>query len=153
MASPALIRLATPADAPALAHLNHLFNKVLLPADLLASRLADPQHVEIALVAELQQKLVGFAGLRLVPTLFYTRPHAELTELFVEEPYRKLGLGRALVQAAEQLAQQRGATFLFILTGFDNEPALALYHQLGYQDEDLALLKYFPKEAASPPTE
>lgn len=42
---------------------------------------------------------------------------------------------------AEQMAAAAGADRLYILTGFDNRPALALYHALGYVDDDLALYK------------
>lgn len=136
-----LIRVATAEDAAAIAHLNTLFNGSSEPADILASRLADPHHVEKALLAEMDGQVVGFAGLRIAPALFYPTPQAELTELFVLEAYRRQGVGRALILYAESLAQQSGAESLLILTDLSNGVAQALYHTMGYVDDALALRK------------
>jgi len=136
-----IIRLATVADAAALTRLNSLFNGSSDPAEVMAQRLADPRQVEIALVAESAGQVIGFAGLRRIPSLFYVQTFAELTELFVEEPYRRQGIGQALIAVAEQLAIQSGARELLVLTGKDNEEAQALYRSQGYveyDDEDLA---------------
>ena len=84
---------------------------------------------------------MGIANLRRLSPVFYPEPYAELTELFVEEAYRRLGVGRALVAYAEQLARQSGAGELFILTGADNLPAQAFYRALGYQADEVAFCK------------
>lgn len=139
------IRVAKIADAAALTHLNSLFNGSSEPAEVMAQRLADPRQVEIALVAESAGQVIAFAGLRLVPSLFYAEPLAELTELFVEEAYRRRGVGWALIVEAEQRAIQGGARELLILTDMDNVGAQALYHALGYEDYDLALRKTLVK--------
>lgn len=136
-----VIRVATDDDAAAVVYLNTLFNGSSEPAEKLAPRLADPQHVEKALLAEMDGQVVGFAGLRLVPALFYPTPQAELTELFVLETHRRQGVGRALVAYAESVARQNGAESLLILTDLSNSAAQTLYHALGYEDEALALRK------------
>ena len=136
-----MIRIATGGVAAAVAHLNTLFNGSSEPAEKLAPRLADPQHVEKALLAEVDGQVVGFAGLRVVPSLFYPTPQAELTELFVLETHRRQGVGRALLLYAESLARQSGAESLLILTDLSNGVAQALYHALGYEDDALALRK------------
>lgn len=128
-------------DAAALVHLNALFNEVHEDPEQLAARLTDPRRVETALLAEWEGQVVGFAGLQLVPSLFYPEPQAELTELFVIEAYRRRGVGRALITYAEQLAVQAGAKELLILTDMQNFGAQALYHTLGYKDDDLTLRK------------
>ena len=135
------LRLATPDDNRDLAHLNAEFNEVhVLPAQL-SSRLANPHRVETPIVAEVDNCIVGFASLRLVPCLFYDTPHAELTELFVQEAYRRRGIGRALIAHAERLACEGGATELLVLTSFTNHEAQSLYHAMGYEDDDLAMSK------------
>jgi GNAT superfamily N-acetyltransferase len=121
--------------------LNAAFNGSSDPAEQLALRLADPKRVETALLAEIDHQIVGFAALRLVPCILYSTPHAELTELYVEEPYRRHGVGRALIAYAEQLARSAGAQELLVQTGHDNRQALALYHAVGFEDYDLSLLK------------
>ncbi len=148
-----IIRPATVADAAALTRLNLLFNGSSNPAEVMAQRLADPRQVESAFLAEIGGEIVGFAGLRLIPSLFYPETLAELTELFVEEAYRRQGVGRALIAVVEQKAIERGARELLVLTDRDNQEAQALYYSLGYgayADEPLALHKNL---AATPTSE
>jgi GNAT superfamily N-acetyltransferase len=73
--------------------------------------------------------------------VFYATPFAELTELFVEETWRRRGAGRALVEHAERFARENGAAALLLLTGFANAEAQAFYRALGYADRDLAMEK------------
>jgi GNAT superfamily N-acetyltransferase len=47
-----------------------------------------PACAEIPIVAVIDNRVIGFAGLRIVPNIFYPGAHAEITELFVEEKYR-----------------------------------------------------------------
>jgi len=136
------IRVATSEDTPELARLNAAFNGVQEPPKLLASRLADQQCVETPIIAELNGRAVGFACLRLVPYLCDAAIYAELTELFVEEPYRLQGVGRALITHAEQLARENGAEELLVLTGLKNVQGQAFYHALGYTVCALAMRKH-----------
>ena len=137
------IRVATPEDAPELARLNAAFNDVQEPPESLAARLADPKCVETPIIAEIAGRAVGFACLRLVPSLCYDPAYAELTELFVEESYRRQGVGRALMAYAERLARESGAEELVLLTGFRNARSQAFYRALGYADWELAMRKRF----------
>jgi GNAT superfamily N-acetyltransferase len=139
--SPYLIRPAGPQDCAHLARLNTLFNGTDEPPAAYAARLADPNRVDTPLLAFLDEQAIGFACLRIVPQVLYPQPYAELTELYVEEPHRRQGAATRLLNFAEQLARQAGATELFILTGFDNHPAQQLYRRLGYAHGDLAMIK------------
>jgi cytidine deaminase len=137
-----IIRTATADDASELARLNADFNETDTPADHIASRLADPHGIETAIVAEIDGRLVGFAGLRITTSPFYREPSAELTELYVEPAYQRQGIGRALATYAEDLAHSRGVDEMMVVAGFDNPPALALYQSLGYRiASDPALFK------------
>jgi GNAT superfamily N-acetyltransferase len=135
------VRTATPADAPEIARLNRLFNGADEAPENYAHRMADPRRVDTPVLAEVGGRVIGMANLRLLPAVFYSEPYAELTELFVEEGYRRLGVGAALVTFAEQLARQGGAVEMLILTGFHNHTAQQLYRRLGYTHHDLALGK------------
>ena len=141
------LRLATPDDSRDLARLNAEFNEVhVLPAQL-SSRLANPHCVETPIVAEVDNCIVGFASLRLVPCLFYDTPHAELTELFVQEAQCRRGIGRALISHAERLVCEGGAAeLLLVLTSFTNHEAQSLYHAMGYEDDDLTRSQAFLDE-------
>jgi ribosomal protein S18 acetylase RimI-like enzyme len=135
------VRVAVAEDAPELARLNAAFNGVQEPPERLAARLADPKCVETPIIAEIEGRTVGFACLRSVPSLCYDPTYAEMTELFVEESYRRQGVGRALVTCAERLAQENGATALVLLTGLENTLGQAFYRAMGYTDWELAMRK------------
>jgi GNAT superfamily N-acetyltransferase len=141
MSNEVSIRTATSDDVHELARLNAIFNGVHEAPEQMAARLADPHRVETPIIAEMGGRLVGFAGLRLVPCVFYAAPHAELTELFVEEGYRRRGIGRGLVAYAERLAHAGGAKEMLVLTGLTNREGQALYRAMGYEEDDLAMYK------------
>lgn len=108
------IRLATAADAPALARLNAAFNGVQMSPECMAEQLTRCSGVESALIAYNDDQAIGFACLRLIPWLCYNVMYAEVTELFVVEAFRRRGVASALVARAEQLrakqAQQNCAS-------------------------------------------
>jgi GNAT superfamily N-acetyltransferase len=135
------IRPVLPGDAAAFSRLNGLFNGSSEPPEAYLPRLADPRRVDTPLLAWVVGRAVGIANLRVVPTVFYPEPYAELTELYVEDAYRRQGVGRALIGYAEDLARQSGAVELVILTDAENHPAQQLYRGLGYVDHDQALSK------------
>jgi GNAT superfamily N-acetyltransferase len=141
------IRSAHPDDATDIARLNSLFNGVETSPEQYALRLADPRRVDFPILAELDGHIVGLANLRLAPSVFYTEPYAELSELFVEEDHRRQGAGQALVRFAEHMAREAGAEELIIMTDFYNNPAQMLYLNLGYQIHDLALSKTLNPES------
>ena len=133
------IRLATSADAPALARMNEAFNGVSDTAEQIAARIVACAAIETPIVAELEGQIGGFACVRVVPCVLYAEPYAELTELYVEPAFQRRGLGRALVARAEQLARERGAAELLIMTGTGNAVAQALYRSEGYDTYAVAL--------------
>jgi ribosomal protein S18 acetylase RimI-like enzyme len=67
--------------------------------------------------------------------------YAELTDLFVAEPFRRRGVASALMALVERLAREGGATGMLLITGFDNEGAQAFYRAVGYADFALAMNK------------
>src|SRR5437016_3000665 len=122
-----ITRIATLNDAPALARLLSGLYWDPVTEEQVMKRLFAIQGLETILVAEMASRAVGFASVRLVPHLRGDDTYAELTQLFVEEGYRRRGIGRALVQRVEALVQQRGATEVLPLTGTGNHEARAFY--------------------------
>lgn len=135
------ISLATIEDAPAIAKLNLLFNEATDPTEAIATRMSDPYCVETVILAKVMDEAVGFALVRVVPSVLYSTPHAELTELYVLDEYRQRGIASELIAFAEQVAAQKGARSILVQTGDDNVPALALYKKIGYEEYDLTLKK------------
>lgn len=64
-----------------------------------------------------------------------------LYDLFVDPGVRQRGVGRALMQAAEQMARKSKASRIDLETAIDNYTAQALYESLGY-DRDVNFYKY-----------
>jgi ribosomal protein S18 acetylase RimI-like enzyme len=56
-----------------------------------------------------------------------------LEDVFVEEPARGSGLGRALVEAALERARERGCARVELDVNAANAAALALYESLGFE--------------------
>jgi ribosomal protein S18 acetylase RimI-like enzyme len=141
MESEVVISLASVVDAPAIAKLNLFFNEVEETAETIAARMSDPNCVETVILAKVADEEVGFALVRVVSSVLYAAPHAELTELYVREEYRQRGTASDLIVYAEQVAAQKGARSIFVQMGDDNEPALSLYRKNGYEEYDLVLRK------------
>ena len=66
---------------------------------------------------------------------------AYVGELVSDEAVEGQGVGKALAQACEQWAREQGYSMLSLTTGAANQRALGFYRHLGYQDEDVTLVK------------
>lgn len=68
------------------------------------------EHLSTTLMARLNTKVIGSAGLELYGTA------ALLRSVAVKQTYRGSGLGHRLTQAALDLARQQGVTHVYLLT-------------------------------------
>ncbi len=74
-------------------------------------------------------------------THFTGERQAYIGELAASESAEGQGVGKALVQACEQWARDQGYRVISLVTGAANGHALGFYHHLGYQDEDIRLIR------------
>jgi len=87
----------------------------------------------IRLVAELLGEVVGFAELITYPNLPRHRHVGEINLIAVRDDQHGKGIGRALMQAVVNLAEQwLQITKLNLLVWEDNEKAIQLYQQFGF---------------------
>lgn len=135
------VRPATPEDAPALTVLLNRFDDAGATPAQVAARMLACAHALTTSVAEVDGQLAGFACLRLVPHLQGDAPYAELTDLYVDPPYRRQGTARALMEQVEREALAAGAVEVVVITGCRNDPAQAAYRAQGYGDWALAMRK------------
>jgi ribosomal protein S18 acetylase RimI-like enzyme len=84
----------------------------------------------VALDDQGEGEVLGTVQLELIP--WPNQPHrAEVHKLIVHTSARRRGIGRALMQAAEAEARERGRTLLTLDTAAGG-PAEPLYRELGY---------------------
>jgi ribosomal protein S18 acetylase RimI-like enzyme len=135
-----VVRLASAADATAIAELLHAFNaeydepspEVALLAERLAPMLASGE-VTVVLGGSGPD---GLALLRFRPSFWSGDLDAYLEELYVVPHLRGQGLGRALMERAMDVARERGATRMDLGTSTDDTAARALYEKLGFTNDE-----------------
>jgi ribosomal protein S18 acetylase RimI-like enzyme len=138
------VREATPHDAAELARMLDLFDRQGATPEQVARRLRACRAVLTTYLGEVDRRPVGFACLRLVPHLQGDAPYAELTDIYVDAPFRRRGVARALIARVEAAARAAGADEVVLITGFDNAIAQAAYRASGFADWALAMQKRFP---------
>jgi GNAT superfamily N-acetyltransferase len=77
------------------------------------------------------EALVGFACLYFTHSSIHAQEVVLLSDLFVAPGRRGGGFGRALIEAAVDVARNRGARHLEWLTAIDNREAQRLYERVG----------------------
>jgi len=116
-----------PGDDGLVAAASHLFDGPALP-DATARFLAEPGHH--LLVAYRDERPVGF-----VSGVEVTHPDKGtemfLYELAVDEPFRRRGIGRALVEGLADVAKAAGCYGMWVITEDDNAAARATYEGTG----------------------
>ena len=119
--------MCRPGDDGLVAAASHLFDGPARP-DAVARFLAEDGHH--LLVASEDGRAVGF-----VSGVEVTQPDKGtemfLYELAVDEPFRRRGIGRALVERLAALARQAGCYGMWVVTDHDNEAARATYEGSG----------------------
>lgn len=134
------IRPAELADAAAVGQLLHDFNSEFDEPTPGPSALAD--RVRVLLDGGDTIVLLGGAGpdglavLRFRPAIWDDALECYLAELYVVPGRRGEGLGRALMEAAMEVARAQGATHMDLGTGEDDVVARALYESLGFSNRE-----------------
>jgi GNAT superfamily N-acetyltransferase len=67
--------------------------------------------------------------------------HPHIFLLYVIPEHRRRGIGKALMDYIENWAKQKGDGQIGLQVFLSNTPALNLYHQLGYQEQSLWMVK------------
>ncbi len=91
------------------------------------------------LVAEMDGQVVGFLALSFISALSGLR--ALIDDLAVDPAYRRQGIGAALVEAAIQRADRRGATHLLVDTSRGDPAARDFYQVCGFEAGGIAPLR------------
>jgi len=130
------VRTASGADAEAIGRLLHDFNTEFEDRTPGPEAIAD--RVRGLLVGEDFEVLLGGRGpdglavLRFRPSIYSEALECYVAELYVAPARRGRGLGRALMEAAIDLARRRGCDFMDLGTSEDDVTARHLYERLGF---------------------
>ena len=93
----------------------------------------------VVFVAEVSGNVVGFieVGLRShADGCDTSRPAGFVEGWYVQPPYQRGGVGRALMTAAEEWARDQGAREIASDTWIDNEPSQKAHEALGFEVVD-----------------
>jgi len=138
---------ATPADVGEAAPLFDAYRQFYgKPADVeaarrfLFARLSKGESV--LFLARHEDRAVGFVHLYPAFSSVQLQRVWILNDLFVAAEARKLGVGRALMECARELAEATRANCLTLETASDNAPAQRLYESLGWKREQ-EFYRYF----------
>lgn len=133
------VRLATPDDLAPLAALFDQYRQFYeQAADLdrartfVAERMARGESI-IFVAADTQDTLLGFCQLYPSFCSVAAAPILVLYDLFVAPGARRLGLAKALMQAAQDYATAQAVARMDLTTAHTNTKAQALYISLGWQ--------------------
>jgi N-acetylglutamate synthase len=86
-------------------------------------------------------EVVGFARIRRdnrlagVGRAVVTGPWVGIAAVEVAPPWRRRGLGRALMRSLGSWGSDRGASWVYLQVGSDNGPALRMYERLGFRTD------------------
>ena len=133
------VRLATPADAPAIGALLHDFNTEFgepTPGpQALSARIVELMALDTSVIVG-GDGPDGVAVLRFRPSIWTTNLECYLAELYVVPARRGNGLGRAIMLAAMDHARERGADYMDLGTDETDTAARALYESLGFDNHN-----------------
>jgi ribosomal protein S18 acetylase RimI-like enzyme len=138
--SAALVRRAESADAEAVGRLLHYFNTEF--EEFTPGAAALGERVRELLAGGDTRILIGGDGpdgvavLRFRPAIFSRSLECYLAELYVAPRHRGHGLGRALMEAAMELARAEGASYMDLGTAETDLAARALYESLGFSNRE-----------------
>ncbi len=134
-----IIRPAIPDDAHSLAKLiaqlaAHHGDQATTSAERLKADLFAASPWAVALVAERDGGLLGYAFLVRLYQAQFAKRAMDLHHLFVVPNARSSGVGTALIRAATLAAEAGGCVRLVVGTHPDNHRAQSFYRKLGFQD-------------------
>jgi GNAT superfamily N-acetyltransferase len=135
------VRDARPADAPRLVELinelGHEIDEKSVRKNLAALRKLD----ETPLVAVEDNRIVGLCGIHKTVTVHRDAPLGRITILVVAKDAQAHGIGRMLVESAEQRLRKAGCKMVEVTSNDRRAKAHAFYRHLGYERSSIRFFK------------
>jgi GrpB-like predicted nucleotidyltransferase (UPF0157 family)/GNAT superfamily N-acetyltransferase len=137
------IRAARAADAPAVAV---LLGDLGYPTDdhdaaVQLGRLLDRDDAGVLVYAADDGEPIGLIAYHVFDLVYRARPQCRITALSVRADRRRRGIARALLEAVEAIARQRGCVRVELTTRPGRDDALSFYTACGFEDRPHRLAK------------
>lgn len=120
-------------DAEVLFGLNERFNGAGCNALELVRASLETNTQEAVFLVKKGDTVAGFCCVQVFKSMCYNRHYAEITELFIDEGFRRQGLGTELLKKVEEHFSQENFAGFQLFTGDKNWFAQMFYEHLGYQ--------------------
>ena len=135
------IRDAKPADSARLAELIHELGHEISEKQVRKNLAALKKSGETPLVATLDKKLVGMCGVGRRVVIHRPAPLGRITALVVSKEAQGHGIGRILVEAAEDWMRKKGCQLVEVTSNDRRAQAHAFYRHLGYERSSIRFFK------------
>ena len=94
------------------------------------------------LVAESENKVVGYLLAEEIDIPYYKFKLAELCNMCVNKQYRRQGIGEKLFLEFEKYFQDKGITHFTVTASFKNESAKSFYKKMGFVEANSSFVKF-----------
>ena len=130
------IRKAESLDAKDLFKLNKDFNgKGITQLELLKNSIINNEQ-EIVFIATANNKAIGFCCVQIFKSMCYSQYYIEVTELYVNEKYRRSGIATKMFEYIEEYFKDKNIVGYQLFTGKNNTVAQLFYEKRGYVKSD-----------------
>jgi GNAT superfamily N-acetyltransferase len=135
------LRDARPADAQRLVQLSHFLGHDIDEKALRRNLAALRKSGELPLVATLGKEVVGLCGINRRIAVHRPAPLGRISVLVVAEEAQGRGIGRMLVEAAEEWMRRGGCTLVEVTSNDRRGDAHAFYRHIGYERTSIRFAK------------
>ncbi|MFL6759090.1 N-acetyltransferase family protein [Sphingomonas sp.] len=135
------LREAKPSDARRLAALIHQLGHEISEKQVRKNLGTLKRLGETPLLATLDKAVIGLCGVHRTITLHRDAPLGRITILVVAEEAKGHGVGRLLVEAAEQWCRKKGCRLIEVTSNDRRAEAHAFYRHMGYERTSIRFFK------------
>jgi len=111
------------------------FSDIGMAKAFIEERLQHKESVIFIAIDEDTEKPIGFTQLYPKYSSVRLSKNWILNDLYVDEVYRKQGIGEKLIKTAMDFAKANGSTFVQLETAVDNYTAQHLYENIGFEKQ------------------
>jgi GNAT superfamily N-acetyltransferase len=140
------IRTVKKDDIPSLCHLMYELTGHEISFEDMENRLQfiDDSPFDFLYVCEDHDTILGLLGFRVRENLEEVSKYGEISVIVVDSAARRQGVGRFLMEFAENLAAEQGCIGTWLVSGFGREEqAHTFYKELGYEITGYRFVKRF----------